>query len=130
MKTGGNMAGRIPMGQRELLRGKLMEQVQQGQITLKEAALKLKICYRQASRIKAAYERGGDKELIHKNYGKKSHNKTDEFKVRRAVELYEEKYAGFGPTFAAEKLAELDGITIGHAKRKRSVSIYVCAKAH
>jgi transposase len=121
MKTGGNMAGRLPMGQKELLRGKLMEQVTAGQITLKEAAVKLKICYRQAGRIKAAYRKGGDKALIHGNYGKRSNRKTDEDTLKKAVELYEQKYPDFGPTFAAEKLKEVDGVTIGHDVLRRAL---------
>jgi hypothetical protein len=36
------MAGKLPMGQKELLRGKVLEQVKTGPLTLKEAALRLK----------------------------------------------------------------------------------------
>jgi hypothetical protein len=49
------MAGRLPMGQKELMRGKMMEMVSQKKSTLKEAALVLKVSYRQAKRIYADY---------------------------------------------------------------------------
>ena len=52
------MAGRLPMGQKELLRGKLM--VKRGELTIKSAVKELKISYRQGRRIFAAYEDGGD----------------------------------------------------------------------
>ena len=50
------MAGRLPMGKKELLRGKMMEMVKQKKSTLKEASLVLKMSYRQAKRIYAAYK--------------------------------------------------------------------------
>lgn len=106
------MAGRLPMGQKELLRGKLMEMVKEKQVTLKEAAVRLRISYRQAKRIYRTYKSGGDAALIHGNYGKPSGRRTDEAVRSKAVELYREKYKDFGPAFAAEKLAEADGITV------------------
>ena len=45
------MPGKLTMGQKELLRGKVMEQVVQGQLSLKAAAEKLKVSYQQAKRI-------------------------------------------------------------------------------
>lgn len=54
------MAGKIPMGQKELIRAKVMEQVAQKQLSLKEAALKRKLSYRQAKRIYRRYLREGD----------------------------------------------------------------------
>jgi hypothetical protein len=66
------MAGKLPMGQKELMRAKLMEQVVQKQISLKDAALKLKISDRQSKRIFKKYRQRGDKGLLHGNLGKPS----------------------------------------------------------
>jgi transposase len=92
------MVGKLPMGQKELLRGKIMEQVKTGPLTLKEAALRLKIRYRQSKRLYRAYREKGDAALIHGNTGRRSHNRTAEEVKERALAAYRERYAGFGPT--------------------------------
>jgi hypothetical protein len=48
---------------RELLRGKVMELVKRGQLTIAAAAKELKVSYRQGRRIHAAYAREGDRGL-------------------------------------------------------------------
>ncbi|MDR0628047.1 MAG: helix-turn-helix domain-containing protein [Treponema sp.] len=54
------MAGKLPMGQKELLRGKVMELVKREQMTIGAAAKELKVSYRQGRRIYAAYQAAGD----------------------------------------------------------------------
>src|SRR5215469_6952785 len=106
------MAGRLPMGQKELLRSKMLEMVKQRKLTLKAAVAKLWISYRQGIRLYSAYCKEGDAGLIHGNYGKRSNNRTPETILEKAVELYRQKYWDFGPTFACEKLWEVDGIRL------------------
>ncbi|MDR1148420.1 MAG: helix-turn-helix domain-containing protein, partial [Spirochaetaceae bacterium] len=113
------MSGRLPMGQKELLRGKIMEMVKRGELTIKSAAKELKISYRQGLRIYAAYEDGGDAALFHGNFGKKSGRKTEEAIREAALKAYREKYGDFGPAFAAEKLAEVEGIHISDETLRR-----------
>ncbi|MDR1470663.1 MAG: helix-turn-helix domain-containing protein, partial [Spirochaetaceae bacterium] len=55
------------MGQKELIRGKVMEMVKRGHKTIAEAAKELKVSCRQGRRIYAAYEKEGDRGLIHGN---------------------------------------------------------------
>ncbi|MDR1467831.1 MAG: helix-turn-helix domain-containing protein [Spirochaetaceae bacterium] len=50
---------KLPMGQKELIRGKVMEMVKRGHKTIAEAAQALRVSYRQGRRIYAAYEREG-----------------------------------------------------------------------
>ena len=57
------MAGKIAMGQKDLLRSKEMELVRQKKQTVKAAGVKLKVSYRQAKRMYAAYLSGGDAAL-------------------------------------------------------------------
>jgi hypothetical protein len=52
------MAGKLPMGQKELLRGKLTGMVKQGEMTLKTAAGQLKTSYWQGIRLYRAYRTG------------------------------------------------------------------------
>jgi transposase len=79
------MAERLPMGQKELLRGKVMELVKRGQLTIRAAAKELKVSYRQGRRIYAAYVQAGDRGLIHRNTGKPSNRKRGEEIRERAI---------------------------------------------
>jgi len=66
------MPGKLAMGQKELIRAKVMEQVVQKELLLKEAAVKLKVSYRQAKRIYRRYLEEGDEGFLHRNQGKAS----------------------------------------------------------
>jgi hypothetical protein len=107
------------MGHKELLRGKLMKMVKQGKLPLKTAALELKVSYRQGKRIYAACQSGGDRALVHSNVGKPSNRRLAEELKKRAVKGYQERYNDFGPTFAAEKLREEEGIGISEDMLRR-----------
>ena len=113
------MAGRLPMGQKELLRSKMLEMVKQGQVTLKAAAITLKTSYRQGKRLYAAYLKEGDAGLVHGNCGKKSNNRLEEAVREKAVKAYRQRYSDFGPTFAAEKMSEAEGIAISVSSLRR-----------
>jgi len=113
------MAGKLPMGQKELIRAKIMEQVVQKQITVSNAALILKISERQAKRILKRYREKGDRGLLHGNLGKPSPNSIDEATHALAVALYQEHYSDFGPTLAAEKLAERHNLKVDHETLRR-----------
>ena len=113
------MSGRLPMGEKERLRGKVLEMVKQGQITLKAASVMLRVSYRQSKRLYATYRVKGDAGLIHGNYGRRSNNRTTETILEKALELYRQRYNDFGPTFASEKLAEEERITISVSVLRR-----------
>ncbi|GHV23337.1 hypothetical protein FACS189494_11260 [Spirochaetia bacterium] len=113
------MAGKLPMGQKELLRGKMMEMVKQGKKTLKAACGQLKISYRQGIRIFKAYAERGDAGLVHGSLGKPSNRRIAGEDMRKAAELYRTRYSDFGPTFAAEKMAEEDALNISVSTLRR-----------
>jgi transposase len=98
------------MGQKELLRGKLTGMVKQGKMTLKTAAAQLKVSYRQGVRLYRRYRERGDAGLIHGSRGKPSNRKTAEDIRNRVIEQYRLRYGDSGPAFAAEKLAEEEGV--------------------
>lgn len=81
-----------------------------GQITQKQAAEQAGISARQMRRVVARYQDEGDAGLIHRSRGRPSNRRYPDEVQARAVELIKEHYRGFGPTLAAEKLAERDGI--------------------
>jgi transposase len=107
------------MGQKELLRSKVLEMVKQGKLTLKAAIKILGVSYRQGIRLYAAYRQEGDEGLIHGNYGRQSNNRTPETVRQAALQAYRNRYNDFGPTFAAEKLAEEEGIKISVSVLRR-----------
>jgi hypothetical protein len=100
------------MRQKKLHIGKVLEMVKQGKITLKAAFVTMQVSYRQGIRLYAAYVKEGDAGLIHGNSGKRSNNRIADSIRESAVQAYSERYNDFGPTFAAEKLAECEGIAL------------------
>jgi len=77
------------------------------------------ISYRQARRIHRRYLKGGDGGLIHRSRGRPT-NRGKFREVKEAVlRLYQERYWGFGPTIAAEKLHERDDYHVGHETLRR-----------
>jgi len=98
-----------------------MEMVKQGQKTLVAASLELGISYRQAKRVYQRYIGGGDDALVHGNIGKPSNNKIDWMLIDYVLSLYKENYSDFGPTLAAEKLLERDGVDIGVSTLRRAL---------
>ncbi|MCL2043116.1 MAG: ISNCY family transposase [Treponema sp.] len=113
------MARRLPMSDKERTRSKVLEMVQQGKMTLKAAVKMLRVSYRQGIRLYAAYRLEGDNGLIHGNCQRQSNNRTPEAILKAALEAYRTRYSGFGPTFAAEKMAEVEGIPISVSVLRR-----------
>lgn len=106
------MGDKLIMSRKELKRKVILEEVKKGLLSLKEATLRLGISYRQAKRIKKRYREKGDKGLIHQNRGKRSSRSYPQIFKEKVIEIYKEKYLGFGPTFATEKFAEEEGVKI------------------
>ena len=98
-----------------------MEMVARKLKTLKAASLELGISYGHAKRIYKRYQNGGDEALVHGNKGKVSNNKTDDAVIKKAVELFSEKYNDFGPTLAQETLLERDGLEISVSTLRRAL---------
>lgn len=112
------MEGHLVMSGKERQRLKVLAQVKQKILTLKEASQLLYLSYRQARRIYRRYAQEGDKGLIHKNRGKLSNHKFDPVFRQQVLCLYESKYPDFGPTLAAEKLAQ-NGHKLDHETLRR-----------
>src|SRR3990167_5017411 len=104
--------GHIMMSEKEQKRASLFEMVKQKQITLVQAAKQAEISYRQAKRLYGRYCTAGAAGIVHRRRGMPSnrrHPEREQIMVR-----YRERYEGFGPTLAAEKLSEEDGFQIDH----------------
>ena len=101
---------RISMSQRERDVLKAMSLVISGRRTQVEAAKLIGRSVRQVRRIFARLRDQGDGGVVHRLRGRPSNNRIDASIRTRAVELCRSRYAGFGPTLAAEKLAEDDDV--------------------
>ncbi len=109
----------ILMSERQLQRFHLIKLVEVGKITLKEAAEKIGVCYRQAKRIRQKVREKGAKGLIHGNRGKvRSHGLAADTR-EKILDLSREKYANFNDTHFTEKLGENEGIQVSREKVRR-----------
>lgn len=113
------MAGKLPMGSKELIRAKLMELVKESQLSLREAAGRMKVSGRQVKRIWARYRLHGDAGLLHGNQGRPSNRRIDPAVREAVLGAYQQYYSDFGPTLAAEKLLERQGLKIDHETLRR-----------
>ena len=100
------------MGQKQLQRWKVMEMVDVGKITLKEAEGMIGVSYRQTKRIWKAVKEKGIKGLIHGNTGRKSSHRIEERIRKQIVELSRKRYAEFNDSHFTEQLEEREGIGI------------------
>ncbi len=103
----------IMASQRELKRLHIVRKVLDKELKQVEAKDVLNLSDRQIRRIVKAVRREGDKGIVHKSRGKPSNTAIPKRIKARTISLYKEKYKGFGPTFANEKLFEIDKIEIG-----------------
>lgn len=108
------MAGEdiIRMSLRELRRLKVLQSVMDGRITRSAAALMLDLSERHLRRLLKLVRELGDRGVIHRGRGRSSNRRLPEGIKGRVLRLYREKYRDFGPTLAAEKLLEVDGMAV------------------
>ncbi len=106
MSTASNEGDRIPMSQGERDRLRVLHAVLEGQRTQVEAARLLRLTPRHVHRLLQRLQTGGDAALIHGLRGQPSNYGKPAPLRRRVLQLYRKDYPDFGPTFAAEKLAE------------------------
>src|SRR5438034_4911352 len=103
---------KILMSVKELRRLSLIHQVMEKKIRQVEASVLLGLTDRQIRRVVRRVQKEGDRGLAHRNRGKRSNRAIDERKKTQVLGLYAKQYCDFGPTLAAEKLGERDGIRI------------------
>ena len=107
------------MNQREREVLKVMSLVLKGDRTQAEAARLLKRSVRQVRRLQRKLEAEGDGAVVHALRGKASNRCLDEAVKRQVIELYRERYGDFGPTLAAEKLAEAHELEVARETLRR-----------
>jgi len=100
------------MSKKEFDRLKVLLGVQSGRLRVADACELLSLKRRQIFRLLAGLKHGGAAGLVSKRRGRPSNNRLPEAYRDLALSLVRERYADFGPTLAAEKLAEVHGCTI------------------
>ena len=102
----------LTMSQKERDRLGPMASLAAGTITQRQAAEQMKISSRHVRRLLKRYREQGDAGLVHRSRGQpSSHRFPDDFR-KRVMDTVREQYPDFGPTFAAEKLAQRDGLRL------------------
>ena len=102
----------VTLSKQELEQIQVFEDLKEKKMKQGAAAKKLDLSVRQVKRKLKEYRRAGPSSLAHGLRGRPSNNQLTPGLKDQAVSLVEERYPDFGPTLAAEKLAELHDLTI------------------
>jgi Helix-turn-helix domain len=99
------------MSRSERRRLEVMSQVRSGKLTLQKGSELLGIGYRQMKRVWGRYQAEGDAGLVHRLRGRRSNRQGDARLRKRVLARYAKQYGDYGPTLAAESLAE-EGLVV------------------
>jgi hypothetical protein len=104
--------GWVMMSERELNRIEVLAQVDDGRLTVENAANLLDLTRRQIFRLLKRYRSDGASAIRHQSRGKVPNNQIHHAKRDYALTLIKEAYPDFGPTLAAEMLADHHGFKV------------------
>src|SRR6202521_4690108 len=102
---------RIAMSQRERDRLRVLQEVKQKHLTQVEAARRLKVTDRHVRRLLIRIGERGDGGIVHQLRGRPSNRKLAAGWEQKILARVRHRYADFGPTLAAEHLAQ-DGLRV------------------
>jgi transposase len=111
--------GLLTMSASERERAGVVRSIVAGQLLQREGAERLGICVRQMKRLVRAFRADGDRGLVSRQRGRTSPLRVEAEVQTRILGLLRDKYQGFGPTFAAEKLAGREGIEVSRETIRR-----------
>src|SRR6202453_3240013 len=100
----------IAMSRTEIDRMSVLRDLADGRIRTAEASTLLGLGRRQVFRLAKAYGKHGAQALVSRRRGRPSNRCYPTALRAEVIGIIRERYADFGPTLAAEKLAELHGI--------------------
>jgi Winged helix-turn helix len=105
------------MSKNELGRVEVLARVKSKQLRVVDAALLLRVSYRQAKRLWKLYREEGAAGLKHRSAGRPSHRAYQAKFRRKVLRLVREKYSGavgerFGPTLTTEHLESEDDLKV------------------
>lgn len=102
----------LQMTQRDIDRIKTLHLAIQKKITQAKAGEILRLCRQQVNRLCQRIKKKGDRATIHGLRGRPSNHQLPQALIDKTEKKLKEKYPDFGPTLAAEKLLEVEGIKL------------------
>lgn len=102
----------VSMSQQEFSRLDVLLRVQSGRLRVSDAGALIGVQRRQVFRLLHGLKQAGATSLLSKRRGRPSNNRLPAEVRTLAISIVRERYADFGPTLAAEKLAERHGCTV------------------
>lgn len=102
----------LQMTQREIDRLKILHKTLEKRITQEKTGKLLNLSRVHINRLCQKIKKKGDRVIIHGLRGKPSNHQLPREVIEKAKKKLEKKYSDFGPTLAAEKLLELEGIKL------------------
>ncbi len=102
----------VTMSAKEIDRLTVIQRVRERRLSQKKAADVLGVSTRQMRRLVKAHGREGARGLVSRRRGRQANNATTPEFRSRVMALVAARYSDFGPTLAAEKLVELDGLRV------------------
>ena len=100
----------ITMSRTEIDRMSVLQDLAASRLKVTEAATLMGLGRRQVFRLAKAYAQRGPGALVSRKRGRPSNRCYPSALRAAAIGIIRERYSDFGPTLAAEKLAELHGI--------------------
>ncbi len=102
----------IAMSRTEIDRMSVLQDLASGRIKGAEASTLMRLGRRQVFRLARAFAQGGLEALVSRRRGRPSNRSYPAALRTEVLGIIRDRYPDFGPTFAAEKLAELHGIHV------------------
>jgi len=113
------MNGVLTLSKKEIDRLMIINQIEDNQITVQEAAGVLLISERQTYRILKRIRAEGTKGIIHKLRGRESNRGYPKELKRKIISIYRKQYWDYGPTLYSEMLAENHNLSVNRETARR-----------
>ncbi len=107
------------MNQREQQRVMVLNRVERGEVTGREAAELMGLCMRQVRRLLAAYRKEGVAAIAHGNRGRRPVHAVGEGMCKLVVEMANGPYVGCNHHHLTELLAEREGVHLSRSTVRR-----------
>ena len=102
----------VSMSKQEFSRLEVLLRIQSGRLRVADACVLIGLQRRQVFRLLRGLKQDGTTSLLSKRRGKPSNHRLPAEVRILALSIVRERYADFGPTLAAEKLAEHHGCSV------------------
>lgn len=111
--------GRITLSQRELQRVAVISNCVKGEMACASAAALLSLSVRHIKRLKKRWREGGEAALAHANRGRPSSRRLPDRVRQTVLRLARTRYTGFNDHHLAEKLNEVEGLSLSRETLRR-----------